>query len=348
MTETEPDAYFSRMTAVPEIGKTGLHRLQTARVTVVGVGGVGSSISYYLAQSGIGHLKLIDQDIVEPSNLHRLQGLDQSDLYHPKAEALAGSLQRLVPSSRFEAVVDTLRSANVGELLEGSDVIVDGLDNFRTRFILNRHSVRTSTPCVFTSAVQNQGHVGVFSPPETACLECRFDGVIDGPRDSCETLGVTPVITGLTGAVAAAETVKLILATSSNELGRLMTVDTLTSDFILTSIAKREGCKTCGPHEVPEEESKHEILAVLCGGKTFNVLSRLSDVDLSRASSLVPESSILTSTRSVLVFRKGGVTVSLFKSGRVLVDGVEDREEALQIARNATSLGAKPVSLIPS
>ncbi len=348
MTGTEPDAYFSRMTTVPEIGTRGLHKLRSAKVTVVGVGGVGSSISYYLAQSGIGHLRLIDQDIVEPSNLHRLQGLDQSDLYHPKAEALADSLQRLVPSSRFEAVVDTLRSANVSELLGGSDVIVDGLDNFRTRFILNRHSVRTSTPYVFTSAVQNQGHVGVFSPPETACLGCRFDGVIDGPQDSCETLGVTPVITGLVGAVAAGETVKLILALSSNELGRLITIDTLTSDFILTSIAKREDCKTCGPPQVPEEESKGEILGELCGGKTFNVISRLNDVDLFRASSLVPESSILTSTRSVLVFRKGSVTVSLFKSGRVLVYGVEDREEALRIAGDATSLGAKPVSAIPS
>src|SRR5881397_779387 len=336
------------MTTVPEVGKTGLHKLQSAKVTVVGVGGVGSSISYYLAQSGIGYLRLIDQDIVEPSNLHRLQGLDQSHLYHPKAEALANSLQRLVPSSRFEAVVDTLRSANVSELLGGSDVIVDGLDNFRTRFILNRHSVRTSTPYVFTSAVQNQGHVGVFSPPETACLECRFDGVIDGPQDSCETLGVTPVITGLIGAVAAAETVKLILATSSNELGRLMTIDTLTSDFILTSIAKWEDCKTCGPSHVPEEELKAETLAVLCGGKTFNVLSRLNDVDLTRASSLVPERSILTSTHSVLVFRKGNVRVSLFKSGRVLVDGVENREEALRIAGDVASLGAKPVSTISS
>ena len=140
VTEAELENYFSRMTAVPEIGTRGLHNLRSANVTVVGVGGVGSSISYYLAQSGIGHLRLIDQDIVEPSNLHRLQGLDQSDLYHPKAEALADSLHRLVPSSRFEAIVDTLREANVSELLGGSDVIVDGLDNFRTRFILNRHS----------------------------------------------------------------------------------------------------------------------------------------------------------------------------------------------------------------
>jgi molybdopterin-synthase adenylyltransferase len=348
MTETEPNRYFSRMARVPEIGKTGLQKLQSAKVTVVGVGGVGSSICYYLAQSGIGQLKLIDQDIVEPSNLHRLQGLDKSHVYHPKAEALADSLQRLVPSSRFEAVVDTLRSANLNELLGGADVIVDGLDNFRTRYILNRHSVRTSTPYIFTSAVQNQGHVGVFSPPETACLECRFDGVVDGPQDSCDALGVTPVITGLIGAVAAGETVKIILAMSSNALGRLMTIDTATSDFILTSIAKREGCRTCGPLEVHDEESKAETLAELCGGKTFNVISRLNDIDLVRAASFVPEGSILTSTRSVLVFRKGNVTISLFKSGRVLVNGVEDREEALRIAGYAASLGAKPVSAIPS
>src|SRR6266571_8918114 len=160
------------MTIIPEIGTEGLQRLQAARATVVGVGGVGSSAALYLSQAGIGHVRLIDQDIVEPSNLHRLYGMDQSHLYHPKAEAMAESLSKLTPWTEAEPIVDTLRATNVDELLAGSDIVLDGLDNFRTRYILNEHSVGTSTPYVFTSAIQNQGHIGLFHPPKTSCMEC--------------------------------------------------------------------------------------------------------------------------------------------------------------------------------
>src|SRR5262249_24035745 len=124
-------AYFSRMLQIPEVGERGLRALQSARVTIIGIGGVGASVSYYLAQSGVGQLRLVDQDIVEPSNLHRLPELDSSSLYHPKAEAIASALSR-VPNVSIEPIVDTLRSVNVDELLEASDIVVDGLDNFRT------------------------------------------------------------------------------------------------------------------------------------------------------------------------------------------------------------------------
>src|SRR5712692_4900518 len=113
-------AYFSRMTAIPGVGIHGLNRLQSARVTVVGVGGVGSSAAFYLAQSGVGRLRLIDQDIVEPSNLHRLHGMGQEDLYHPKTEAMAEFLSKLAPWTTTEPVVETLRLANADELLRES------------------------------------------------------------------------------------------------------------------------------------------------------------------------------------------------------------------------------------
>ncbi len=347
MADVDSASYFSRMIPVPEIGKAGFHKLQSANVAVVGVGGVGSSISYYLAQSGIGHLKLIDQDIVEQSNLHRLQGLGKSHLYYPKAEAMGDSLERLVPSCRVEALVDTLTVSSAAELLKGSDVVVDGLDNFRTRFILNRHSVNTRTPYVFTSAIQTQGHVGVFSPPETACLECRFHGVIDGAQDGCDVLGVTPIITGLVGAIAANETLKVILSSRENQRSRLQTIDTVSPEFIQTDIAKRSDCGACGPEGPLENEPKTETIVTLCGGKTFNIVPReRSDIDLSEASRSIPRGSILTSTESVLVYRIAHVTVSVFRNGRVLVGGVESPREALRIAEGAIGLvrGISPVS----
>src|SRR5712691_12910592 len=110
--------YFARQTAVQEVGINGLKRMQSAKVTIVGAGGVGSSAAYFLASQGIGHLKLIDQDIVEESNLHRLLGMEQGDLHMPKAEALARKLNSRHPWTRTEAIVETLRAGNAGELLE--------------------------------------------------------------------------------------------------------------------------------------------------------------------------------------------------------------------------------------
>ncbi len=330
--------YLSRMAAVPEIGTRGLERLQTTKVTLVGVGGVGSSAALHLAKAGIGHLRLIDQDIIEPSNLHRLHA-DPSRLYHPKAEAIAESLRKQVPWTAVESLVETLRATNAQDLLDGSDVIVDGLDNFRSRYILNAYSVHTSVPYIFTGAIQNQGHIGVFHPPKTACLECRFQNVTDRPEYSCETLGVTSTITGIVGAFAASETIKVALSIPTRLLGRIMTIDALAPEFFSSEVLKRDGCPACGKTRNPSNPSAQDGAVVLCGGNTFNVLSRPSHkIDLDRVSSLIPKQSILASTSSVLVYREGAVTVSLFQTGRVLVEGVENREEALRIAGETVSL----------
>src|SRR5437016_282824 len=128
-------SYFSRQTAVPEIGQAGLERLQSARVAVVGTGGVGSAAAYFLASQGIGFLKLIDQDIVEETNLHRLIGLDYQDLHLPKAEALSRRLRSRHSWTRTEAITETLRTENATELLGSADLIVDGTDNFRARYV---------------------------------------------------------------------------------------------------------------------------------------------------------------------------------------------------------------------
>src|SRR5256712_9859618 len=159
--------YFSKQRAVKEVGIAGLKRLQSAKLTIVGTGGVGSAAAYFLASQGIGHLRLIDQDIVEESNLHRLMGVDHKDLHLPKAEVLARKLNSRHPWTHVAAVVETLRAENSSDLLDGMDLIIDGTDNFRARYILNRFAAESNVPYVFTSAIANQGHVSLFNPPST-------------------------------------------------------------------------------------------------------------------------------------------------------------------------------------
>ncbi len=344
----QPAEYFSRMVTVPEIRSEGLERLRLAHVTIVGVGGVGSAAAFYLAQTGVGHLRLIDQDIVEPTNLHRMHGPDQSHLYHPKAEVAAETMRKHGPWTEIEPVIDTLRAANVNELLSGSDTVVDGLDNFRTRYLLNQYSSEASTPYVFASAVGNQGHLAVFHPPETACLECALPGVVDRPEESCESLGVTPTITGLVGAFAASEAAKILLRVQTGLMGRLLTIDTAGPDFVTASVAKRKECRACGSARIGSEIRETDPVTTMCGGKTVNVLPESTlRLDLEQVSQAITDEDILTASSTVLVFRRGPVIVSLFRSGRLLIEGVESKDEALRMAQEIWLLSRDQLSTWP-
>src|SRR5712691_3560199 len=241
--------YFARQSTIPEIGLSGLQRLQSAKLAVVGTGGVGSAAAYFLASLGIGRLRLIDQDIVEESNLHRLIGADSQDLHLPKAEVLSRKLNSRHPWTRTEAIVETLRTENAEELLAGNDMVIDGTDNFRARYILNRFAAENNIPYLFTSAIANQGHLSLFNPPATPCLECVMPVTRPGSVDTCETLGVTPTVVGMVGTLAAAEAVKKVLELPTRILGQLLTVDLAGPDFVFTTITRREECGVCnGSH----------------------------------------------------------------------------------------------------
>lgn len=301
-------------------------------MTVVGVGGVGAAAAEFLAKSGIGFLRLIDQDIVEPSNLHRLLGVGQESLHRPKSEVVASTISRTNPWVEIEPVVETLRHSNVVELLGGTDLVVDGLDNFRTRFYLNRHSLDHQVPYIFTSAIATQGHIGVFAPPETSCLACMFPGITGRPEESCETLGVVPSVVGIVGAIGANEAVKTILGLSTLLRGGILTVDMAGPDFVSLKVPRRSDCKVCGAsrdtNNVPQP-----TLTTLCGERTFNVVPpEPLWLDLHTVLGLIPHDVVLTETDSVLVYRTGILTVSVFKSGRLLVKGADREKQALSVA----------------
>ena len=325
--------YFARQITIPDFGTKGLGKLRSSTVAIAGVGGVGSAAAYYLSKSGVGNLRLIDQDIVEATNMHRLHATEMEDLYKPKAEVLTKSLSRLHPWCRIEPVVETITGKNVGQLLEGADLVLDGLDNFRTRYVVNRFSSRTRTPYLFVSAVSDQAHVALFNPPDTPCLECVMPGIHDRPEDSCEVLGITPTITGLVGATAANMAVRHLLRLSTEPATKLLTIDMNGPTFLLTKISERADCSACnGSSKIAPEA--HEIVTLLCGERTANVLPPFEiDLDLHKISQRIPKEDILIITNSVVVFRKDAFTVSLFQNGRTLISGVEGEEEALEMAR---------------
>lgn len=325
--------FFARQIAIPGIGTSGLSSLRLSTVTIVGAGGAGSSAAYYLSRSGVGNLRIIDQDIVETTNLVRLHGCEIDDLYQPKAEVLARRLSRLLPLCRLEAVVETVTAKNADALLGGADLVLDGLDNFRTRYVVNRFCAKTRTPYIFASSVSDQAHVALFTPPETPCLECAMPNVVDRTEESCEVLGVTPTITGLVGSITANIAVRHLLHIATRVSGRLLTIDLAGPDFFLTDLARRTNCPSCNP-SYRETQPAQEGVTLLCGEHTANVIPRSDlDLDLQAVSKKMRPGDILWQTHSVVVFRKNASTVSLFRNGRTLISGVKGEQEALDMAR---------------
>jgi molybdopterin-synthase adenylyltransferase len=323
--------YFSRQSAIREFGQDGLQRLQEASIAVVGTGGVGSAGAWFLASLGVGHLTLIDQDIVEVSNLHRLTGVEHRDLNLPKAEVVARSIRSRFPWTLARPVVETVRGENSSELLNGSNLILDGTDNFWTRRILNKIGIERKIPYLFTSAIANQGHLCLFESPATPCLECVIPGLESSSMASCETLGVTSSIVGLVGNLAAMEAAKRVLGLPSSILGRMLTIDLLGPDFISTKLTKRESCPACGIGS-PGEDHQGRV-AMMCGEATANVLPEKDfSIDLLSFGDTIPKEKLIASSESVVVYDKEGHRVSVFRTGRLLIDRVSNEKSAMEIA----------------
>lgn len=324
--------FYTRESTIPSIGSEGITKLRSSTVAVVGVGGVGSSAAYYLARSGVGSIRLIDQDIVEPANLQRIQSSTKEDLYQPKAEVMSRLLSKFDTATKLEPIVDTLTSKNASQLLEDVDLIFDGLDNFRTRYLLNRVSVATQTPYLFASAVAEQAHLALYNPPGSACLECVMPGVTDRFNESCEVLGVGPSITGLTGAIGADASIRYLTGQSTRLMSQLMTVDLASSDFLFSQLQKNPNCGACQKQQTGGFHESASI-TILCGEHTANVLPKEGmEIELSQVSIDLPADKILASSGSVLVFSHGPYTVSLFRNGRLLIGGIDGEEIASEIA----------------
>jgi adenylyltransferase/sulfurtransferase len=323
--------YFARQSAIPEIGVSGLQRLQSAKLAVVGTGGVGSAAAYFLASLGIGHLRLIDQDVVEESNLHRLIGADSQDLHLPKAEVLGRKLNSRHPWTKTEVIVETLRVGNSTELMDETDLIIDGTDNFPARSILNRFAMENNIPYLFTSAIANQGHLSLFNPPATPCLECLMPMAGPAPVDTCATLGVTPTVVGMVGTLAAAEAAKRVLGLPTRILGHLLTIDLAGPDFVFTAIRRRENCGVCNGS--PTEAVDPDNVVMLCGDNVANILpAKDVMIDLQSLNTKVPKESVIASSESVFVYTKQRHKISVFKTGRLLIGNIRNEQAAKQVA----------------
>lgn len=330
-TEFDESEYYSRQTVLKELGKQGQDRLRRARAAVIGVGGIGTVSALYLALAGVGNLVLVDQDTVELHNLHRQILFTTQDLRLPKAEIAAKRLIETNPDVKTVPVPDHLREENVERIVRGADIVVDGLDNMRTRYVLNSACSRLGIPYVFGGAIAMEGNLSVFHPPETPCLECILPGIDDRGLPGCDTRGVLGATAGIVGAIQAMEAIKLLAGIEDTLKGKLLVCDFRTMEFDKIDIFRKDDCGVCGRKTRPRSEHA-ERLVWLCGRETINVNpTQPMDLDLERTvEGLQSKFDVLARSSVVIVIQFDNFEVSLFKNGRMLIKGAATEEEALQ------------------
>jgi len=340
----DPDEFYSRQIVLAELGRRGQDKLRRSKVAIVGLGGLGSASALYLALAGVGYLRLVDQDTVELNNLHRQILYSLDNLRYPKVEAAAQRIQEINPNVKVEPIPENVREDNVEEVVKGMDCVVDGLDNMRTRYLINRTCAKHQIPYVFGAAIGIEGNLSVFAPPETPCLECILPGLDDSQLPTCQTRGVLGTTTGIIGTMQAMESVKLLAGIGENLKGKLMICDFRDMYFTKINIFKRPDCPAC-QGKIAKPITGKERLVWLCGQKTANINPpKPIDMELEEIhSKLKPHFKMLMKSSLVIVFEyDGGVEVSLFRPGRMLIKNVEDEEEALKIYKDIINkLGVK-------
>jgi adenylyltransferase/sulfurtransferase len=323
--------FYSRQIVLKELGRKGQRKLAESKVAVVGLGGLGTASSLYLALTGVGHLRLIDQDTVELHNLHRQILYTPNDLHYPKVEVSAERLKKVNPLVKVEAVPENLNANNVEKLLSGVDCVVDGLDNMRTRYLINRACAKLGIPYVFGAAIGIEGNISVFHPPDTPCLECIFPNIDDSNLLTCDVRGVLGVTPGIIGTLQAMETIKILAEIGSALKGKLLICDFSDMHFTTIDIFKRENCPTCqGTIILPE---KREKLVWLCGRNTVNVNpEKPLKTNLNQLyESIKKHFKIRIKSQLAIIFNYKNLEVSIFKGGRMLIKNVKDEEAALKV-----------------
>lgn len=241
---------YARQVLLPEIGEEGQAKLAASRIAVIGAGGLGSPALLYLAAAGVGHIRLIDDDRVERSNLHRQVVHADARVGMSKAESARMTLMSLNPRIHVHPVVDRLRAENVESLIRDHDVVIDGADNFATRYLIAAATRRLGIPMVYAAIERFTGQVSVFDPrrEDSPCYRCLFPeppAAADAPN--CSEAGVLGVLPGLIGLVQATEAMKLVLDIGKPLVGRLLTYDALGMRFRELALSRDPKCPGCGP-----------------------------------------------------------------------------------------------------
>ena len=321
---------YSRQILFPGIGKAGQKKLLNSRVLIVGCGALGASHSEMLSRAGVGHLKIVDRDFVEFTNLQRQTLFKENDASErlPKAIAAKMRIGEINSGIEVEAIVADVNRSNVEQLIADVDLVLDGTDNFQIRYLLNDACIKLGKTWIYGAAVSSYGTTMTIIPGETPCLRCIFEDMPDaGSSPTCDTAGVIMPIIATVSAVQVSEAIKLLVGARDELHGSLMQFDVWANDWRKIKASKpNPDCPACGKHVYDFLDAEtQEFAAALCGRDAVQVSpSTSTSIDLKSFSERVAHLSDVKQNEYLVRFKSGENEITVFRDGRAIVKGTDD------------------------
>jgi len=337
---------YSRQIMLEGIGYDGQLKLRDARVCVVGVGGLGTPAVSQLTAMGIGHLRIIDRDVVELSNFHRQTLYSDSDIGQVKVEAAAKKLKAMNPNVDIEPMPVSVNEYTALKIVEDCDVVIDGLDSVMARYALNDACLQLKIPYVYGGAIGLLGSACTIIPNETACLRCIFPSLVDDDMPTCSTEGIHPSLLSVIAGTEVSEAVKIIVGQKPRLLNKLLYFDLADLTFDLIDIKRNEDCTSCGNGKDKTQTIKDQILVEeLCGrdrGKrTYSITpSDVLDLDINNLLAKATKTGFNIESKGAMgaTLQNGKISLSLLKSGAVVIVGANDEKDALSIYKEVMNV----------
>jgi molybdopterin-synthase adenylyltransferase len=318
---------FSRQIRFPPFGPEGQARLAASTAVVAGCGALGTIQATLLTRAGVGTLRLIDRDYVEESNLQRQVLYTEEDVRSglPKAEAARRHLLTANSDIRIEALVADLNPDSADELLGGAEVILDGTDNFETRFLINDFAVRAGVPWIYGAAVGSYGIAMPILPLDSACFRCIYPEAPSGAQPTCETAGVLGPVTSLIGSVQAMEAIKILAGRAASVRRRIFTADLWNGPLRETAMPGRDpACQTCAQRDFVFLNGRRRAPVSICGRNAVQIHERLRPVNLSGLAAQLEGLGSVRANEFALRFHDGEHEVTVFPDGRAIIKGTTD------------------------
>jgi molybdopterin-synthase adenylyltransferase len=323
----ELDERYSRQILFRGIGSAGQQKLSASRVAIVGCGAIGSALAALLARSGVGSIRIIDRDYVEASNLQRQSLFDEADASQslPKAIAAARKIAAFNSQIVIEPQVADLTPANIDSLLGGVALILDGTDNFETRYLVNDFAVKNSLPWIYTAAVGSYGVTMNILPGRTACLACMFSDPPHGALETCDTAGILNSAVNLAASIAATEAIKFLVGAEPQLRHTLLSFDLWCNERAEIAADKpRPGCPACDQHQFPHLSGEGRPHVTLCGRNSVQIHERHRPIDLAQMSERLKSHGTVKHNDFVLKFWHDPYEMTLFPDGRAIIKGTTD------------------------
>ncbi len=321
------DDRYSRQILFSAIGVEGQRKLSWSRVTIVGCGATGSVLASLLARAGVGMIRIIDRDYVETSNLQRQSLFDERDACEsiPKAIAAARQIARFNSQVSVEPKVADLTPENIDDLLGGIQLVLDGTDNFQTRYLINDYAVRNSLPWIYTAAVGSYAATLNIVPTETACLACIFPDPPSGVVETCDTSGIHNSAVNLIASIAATEALKLLVGVEKDLRRTLLSWDLWTNQCAEVAADRpRKGCRACEGRNFAYLDSEACSHVALCGRNAVQIHEHHRTVDFPAMAARLHAHGAVRHNEYVLKFSREQYDLTLFADGRAIIKGTSD------------------------